>query len=170
MKKLFLNEEYDITAIHDASQDINYPFTKMIVTDKDAAFGEKFIPDYEDEINTLRFLRDEKIAKTDWILNPDLELVNKQEIISYREALRDITSAYVNLESFSKGVVFPQEISPIFRELTIEERVLKFENGAIELNELADHPVNVFPGKLFLYGFQNSIYGRFTDGTYLKIK
>lgn len=170
MKKIFLNEEYDITAVHDLSQDITYPFTKMIVTDKDVVFGSKFIPDYEDEISTLRFIRDEKIKKTDWMLNPDLELVNKQEVISYRETLRDLPNNFLTIENFSNGITFPTEITPVFKELTIEEKILKVDNGIVELKELSNHPVNVLPGKLFLYGFQNSVYARFIDGTYLKIK
>lgn len=170
MKKIFLNEEYDITAVHDLNQDITYQFTKMVVTDKDVVFGSKFYPEYEDEMSTLRFLRDEKIAKTDWMLNPDLELINKQDVIGYREALRDLPNGYTDINSFSKGIVFPNEVIPSFRELSTEERVLKFDNGIAELKELSNHPVNILPGKLFLYGFQNSVYARFIDGTYLKIK
>ena len=53
------------------------------------------IPDEEiaaSHLRTLRKLRDQKIAETDWWANSDLTMTQAQT--DYRQALRDITDTY----------------------------------------------------------------------------
>jgi hypothetical protein len=51
----------------------------------------------------LRIVRDKKLAETDWTQSRDVTLTNDAAWATYRQALRDITDTYSDLDS----VVWP---------------------------------------------------------------
>jgi len=55
----------------------------------------------EAALNSLRHVRDQKLAETDWWANSDLTMTAEQT--AYRQALRDITDTYTSLDD----VVWP---------------------------------------------------------------
>lgn len=57
----------------------------------------------ERELNLLRAERNTKLAETDWTQSRDVTLTNDTDWATYRQALRDITDTYSDLDS----VVWP---------------------------------------------------------------
>lgn len=56
-----------------------------------------------DKLNYLRKIRNNKLAETDWTQSRDVTLTNDADWQTYRQALRDITDTYSDLDS----VVWP---------------------------------------------------------------
>ena len=65
------------------------------------AFREKQRPMLE--LEQLRQIRNDMLAKTDWWASSDLKMTDEQK--KYRQELRDITKKYKSM----KEVVFPEE-------------------------------------------------------------
>ncbi len=65
------------------------------------AFREKQRPILE--LEELRAIRNDILAKTDWWASTDLEMTDERK--KYRQELRDITKKYKSM----KEVVFPEE-------------------------------------------------------------
>jgi hypothetical protein len=59
--------------------------------------------DAAQELETLRQFRNAKLAETDWTQSRDVTLTNDAAWATYRQALRDITDTYSDLDS----VVWP---------------------------------------------------------------
>jgi hypothetical protein len=59
--------------------------------------------DAAQELETLRQFRNAKLAETDWTQSRDVTLTNDADWATYRQALRDITDTYSDLDS----VVWP---------------------------------------------------------------
>jgi len=57
----------------------------------------------ERELNALRVVRNAKLTETDWTQSRDVTLTNDADWQTYRQALRDITDTYSDLDS----VVWP---------------------------------------------------------------
>ena len=55
------------------------------------------------KLNALRTERNKKLAETDWTQSRDVTLTNDADWATYRQALRDITDTYSDLDS----VVWP---------------------------------------------------------------
>lgn len=58
-------------------------------------------------LEQLRMQRNKKLRKSDWTQNRDVVLSNDSEWATYRQALRDITNTYQNVDD----VVWPTEPS-----------------------------------------------------------
>ena len=71
-------------------QPVNDPL--FVITDEELA---------QINLNSLRHMRDNLIAETDWWMMPDRTATDEQ--IAYRQALRDITDTYTSIED----VVWP---------------------------------------------------------------
>jgi hypothetical protein len=53
----------------------------------------------------IRYRRNSKISKTDWIFAPDVNISNKEAWLTYRQALRDVPQNFSSPEE----VVWPTE-------------------------------------------------------------
>lgn len=64
----------------------------IIIKDEKIEVGKKDIRDLEfnDNMNTLRKIRNDLLAKSDWILMPDSPVLNKEEWKEYRKKLRNL--------------------------------------------------------------------------------
>lgn len=60
--------------------------------------------DLDVEMAKIRAIRDQLLADTDWAILPDVNISNKEEIIEYRQKLRNITE---NLDP--KNIVWPEK-------------------------------------------------------------
>lgn len=69
----------------------------------DALETEATALDNEGSLDELRAVRDSKLAETDWTQSRDVTLTNDADWATYRQALRDITDTYSDLDS----VVWP---------------------------------------------------------------
>ena len=68
-------------------------------TDKqlNALTDEQLAP-FEEGLQNLRFLRNQKLAETDWTQSRDITLSNDDAWKTYRQSLRDITKDYKSLD------------------------------------------------------------------------
>lgn len=64
-------------------------------------------PTDTERLEQLRMQRNKKLRKSDWTQNRDIVLSNDAEWTTYRQALRDITNTYQNVDD----VVWPVEPS-----------------------------------------------------------
>jgi len=72
--------------------------------------GELVAPEYKPAIDQLRFIRNSRLAETDWWANSDLTMSADQT--AYRKALRDLPStATPSLDSDGQltGVTWPEK-------------------------------------------------------------
>jgi hypothetical protein len=89
-----INNEQMITAEQEVPAEMLAQF--------EAAGGiDKFIE--EDQLRVLRDQRNIRLAETDWMGNSDVTI--SDDWIAYRQALRDITSTYKNIEE----VIWPSK-------------------------------------------------------------
>ena len=70
--------------------------------DKEVTYDSDAV-DTELNIQEVRMIRNAKLAETDWTQNRDVTLTNDAAWQTYRQALRDITDTYSDLDS----VVWP---------------------------------------------------------------
>lgn len=57
--------------------------------------------------NKVRFIRDERLAKTDYLIMPDYKIndTDKESVLEYRQALRDVPQQ----EGFPENVIWPEK-------------------------------------------------------------
>lgn len=103
VKELAPNAKWEFRSVNGNYEDLVW-FDENITKPTEEEFNAK-VSEIETNapVNELRVVRNAKLAETDWTQSRDVTLTNDADWQTYRQALRDITDTYSDLDS----VVWP---------------------------------------------------------------